>query len=116
MRSAIILFALAMLVQVHAACHNIGVFGCIDVNTNCALLKACVTNIDKVCVNFPESLNDKMTAYMGYLTGNTMVTFYEHYGCQGATVHQPGHKESRVPNSGVLYPAPWGKQASSVEI
>ncbi|KAF9184744.1 hypothetical protein BGZ51_003147 [Haplosporangium sp. Z 767] len=116
MRSAIILLALAVLVQVRAACFNIGVFGCIDVNTNCALLKACVTDIDEVCVNFPESLNDKVDAFMGYLTGRTMVTFYEHYDCQGAQLYQPGHRRSINPNEGVMYPAPWGKQASSVKM
>ncbi|KAF9139907.1 hypothetical protein BGX30_007322 [Mortierella sp. GBA39] len=113
MRSAIALLALAVLVQVRA-CHKIGVYGCIDVNTNCALLKGCVHTIDPVCVNFPESLNDKMNSYMGYLGGKTQIEFYEHYDCQGAKLESGRWRD--VPSEGTFWPAPYAKQASSVMI
>ncbi|KAK3848220.1 MAG: hypothetical protein J3R72DRAFT_470340 [Linnemannia gamsii] len=118
MRSATILLALAALVQVQAGiCHKIGVYGCIEANTNCALLKGCIHSIgEEQCVDFPESLNDKMTHYMGYLGGVTKAQFYEHYGCQGAILYEPGHMQWTNPNDVGFYSAPWAKQASSVKI
>ncbi|KAG9068316.1 hypothetical protein KI688_010582 [Linnemannia hyalina] len=110
MRSAITLLALAVLMQVRA-CRKIGVYGCIDVNTNCALLKGCVNAIDPVCVNFPKSLNDKMNSYLG---GKTQIMFYEHYDYQGAKLESSRWRD--VPNGGSFRPAPYAKQVSSVMI
>lgn len=113
MRSAIILLALTVLAQVCTACFWIGVYGCIDVNTNCALLSTCARDIDAVCVNFPESLNDKMNSVMGW-DGTTLAEFYEHSDCQGALLFQSGYTQYSFPTQGTFEFTPWTQQASSV--
>ncbi|KFH73815.1 hypothetical protein MVEG_01029 [Podila verticillata NRRL 6337] len=113
MRSAIILLALAVLVQVRA-CATIGIHACIGENTNCAFLKACIHDLTEVCVNFPEYLNDQMTHFTGHGNGRTQVIFYEHYDCQGARLESGSWRD--VPHADVWYKAPYAKQASSVRI
>ncbi|KAK3848217.1 MAG: hypothetical protein J3R72DRAFT_416266 [Linnemannia gamsii] len=117
MRSVTILLALAALVQVQAVCHRIGVLGCINAENNCVVLEGCIQTIgEEQCVNFPASLNDKMTHYMGHLGAKTMIQFYEHGDCQGEVLYQPRYSKWTNPNDVGFYPAPWAKQASSVKM